>query len=87
MTREGRTARQDEPDRTSVEGDLDPTGYTKMAQDALQKRLVFSLNYDNGWNELDDWVYPYFHSQGYKKLLQPVGPGAGRHAGGPTRRV
>ena len=41
-----------------VEGDLDPTGYTKMAQGTTEKRLIFTLNYDNGWNELDDWVYP-----------------------------
>ena len=58
----------------TVEGDLDPTGYTKMAQGALEKRLVFTLNYDNGWNDLDDWVYPYFHSQGYKNSFNLSDP-------------
>jgi len=49
-----------------TEGDLDITGYTKLAQGALEKRIIFSLSYDNGWNDLDDWVYPYFHTGGPK---------------------
>ena len=57
-----------------VEGDLDPTEYTKMAQGALEKRLIFTLNYDNGWNDLDDWLYPYFHSQGYKNSFNLSDP-------------
>jgi ABC-type transport system substrate-binding protein len=49
-----------------VRGRLDATGYTEIAQAALQKRLIFVLGYDNGANDLDDFVYPYFHSTGPK---------------------
>jgi ABC-type oligopeptide transport system substrate-binding subunit len=49
-----------------TEGDLDITGYTKLAQGLLERRLIFGLGYDNGWNDLDDWVYPYFHTDGPK---------------------
>jgi ABC-type transport system substrate-binding protein len=49
-----------------VKGRLDATGYTELAQAALQKRAIFSLGYDNGFNDLDDFVYPYFHSTGVK---------------------
>jgi peptide/nickel transport system substrate-binding protein len=49
-----------------TEGDLDATGYTKLTQGALEKRLVLTFNFDNGWNDLDDWVYPYYHSKGTK---------------------
>jgi peptide/nickel transport system substrate-binding protein len=49
-----------------VTGQLDPSGYVTIAQGVLEKRLVFVFGYDNGWIDLDDWVYPYFHSQGSK---------------------
>jgi len=49
-----------------VQGRMDPTGYTTIAQGVLEKRLVFVFGYDNGWIDLDDWVYPYFHSRGSK---------------------
>jgi peptide/nickel transport system substrate-binding protein len=49
-----------------AKGRMDPTGYTEIAQAALQKRMVFSFNYDNGWLEPDDYLYPYFHSTGSK---------------------
>jgi peptide/nickel transport system substrate-binding protein len=47
-------------------GHLDATGYTEIAQGLLQKRIVFCFGYDNGLIDLDDWLYPYFHSQGVK---------------------
>ena len=49
-----------------VKGRLDATGYTEIAQGVLEKRLVFVFGYDNGWIDLDDWVYAYFHSRGSK---------------------
>jgi ABC-type oligopeptide transport system substrate-binding subunit len=49
-----------------VEMDLDSTGYTKLAQGLLEKSIVIALAFDNGWNDLDDWVYPYFHTGGPK---------------------
>jgi peptide/nickel transport system substrate-binding protein len=57
-----------------TEGDLDATGYTKLAQGGLEKRIVFSLSYDNGWNDLDDWVYPYFHTAGTKNSFNLSDP-------------
>ena len=57
-----------------VRGRLDPTGYTELAQAAMQKRGVFSFSYDNGFNDLDDWVYPYFHSKGPKNSFMLVDP-------------
>jgi peptide/nickel transport system substrate-binding protein len=56
------------------DGDLDITGYTKLAQGSLEKRIILSLNYDNGWNDLDDWVYPYFHTDGPKNSFNLSDP-------------
>ena len=50
----------------AARGRLDPTGSTEIAQGWLEKRLVFTLAFDNGWIDLDDWLYPYFHSGGSK---------------------
>jgi len=49
-----------------LRGKLDPTGYTEMAQAAFQKTGLFSFSYDNGYLDLDDWLYPYFYSTGIK---------------------
>jgi ABC-type oligopeptide transport system substrate-binding subunit len=49
-----------------VRGRLDATGYTEIAQTLLQKRALLVVGYDNGFNDLDDYVYPYFHSTGVK---------------------
>jgi peptide/nickel transport system substrate-binding protein len=49
-----------------VEMDLDPTGYTKLAQGFVEERIFLSLGFDNGWNDLDDYCYPYFHTDGAK---------------------
>ena len=47
---------------------IDPTGYTEIVQCLLEKRpeCLFGMAFDNGWIDLDDWVYPYFHSTGPK---------------------
>ena len=49
-----------------LRGRLDATGYTELAQAAQQKRGVFSFSYDNGYDDLDDYLYPYFHSTGVR---------------------
>jgi ABC-type transport system substrate-binding protein len=49
-----------------IKGHLDATGYTEIAQAALQKRAIFLFGYDNGNNDLDDYLYPYFYSTGPK---------------------
>ncbi len=51
---------------------VDPAGYTKLGECFLANSTggaggcVFSLGYDNGWVDLDDWVYPYYHTDGTK---------------------
>jgi len=57
-----------------VQGRLDPTGYTEIAQGVLQKRLVFIFGYDNGWLEADDYLYPYFHTDGPKNSFNLSDP-------------
>jgi peptide/nickel transport system substrate-binding protein len=53
--------------------DIDPTGYNGLAQAFLHDAAdetsgVYpgSFGFDNGWIDLDDWVYPYFHTGGTK---------------------
>lgn len=57
----------------SIEEQVDPTGYNGLAQaflhdaqDETQGTMPSSWGYDNGWIDLDDWVYPYFHTGGTK---------------------
>ncbi len=49
-----------------LQGHVDPAGYVELDQCHLVKSCVFSLGYDNGWIDLDDWVYPFFHTGGSK---------------------
>ena len=57
-----------------LKGRLDATGYTEIAQAALQKRLLFALTFDNGFSDLDDYVYAYFHSTGPKNSFMLADP-------------
>jgi peptide/nickel transport system substrate-binding protein len=57
-----------------IRGRLDATGYTEIAQAGLQKRLIFLFGYDNGNNDLDDYLYPYFHSTGPKNSFMLADP-------------
>ena len=57
-----------------LKGRLDATGYTEIAQAALQKRVIFLFGYDNGANDLDDYLYPYFHSSGPKNSFMLADP-------------
>lgn len=57
----------------TVQDEVDATGYTTLAQcllrntaDADEGTCVFTWGFDNGWIDLDDWVYPYFHTGGTK---------------------
>jgi len=52
---------------------IDPTGYNGLAQaflhaaaDESDGTYPASFGFDNGWIDLDDWVYPYFHTGGTK---------------------
>jgi ABC-type transport system substrate-binding protein len=55
-----------------TKGELDATGYTSLAEGLLQNQITkqakipMSWGYDNGWLDLDDWVYPYFKTNGPK---------------------
>ncbi len=60
----------------SIEEEVDTTGYTTLAQcqlrnaaDAAEGTCAFSWGYDNGWIDLDDWVYPYYHTGGTKNSM------------------
>jgi len=57
-----------------TKGHLDQTGYTEIAQGLLQKRIVFSFSWDNGWLDPDDYLYPYFHSSGSKNSFNLSDP-------------
>jgi ABC-type transport system substrate-binding protein len=55
---------------------MDPTGYTEIVQCLLEKRAecLFGMAFDNGWIDLDDWLYPYFHSTGPKNSFSLSDP-------------
>ncbi len=57
----------------TIEETVDPTGYNGLAQaflhaaqDETDGSFPSSYGFDNGWIDLDDWVYPYFHTGGTK---------------------
>jgi peptide/nickel transport system substrate-binding protein len=57
----------------TIEDSVDPTGYNGLAQaflhnaqDETEGSYATSWGYDNGWIDLDDWLYPYFHTGGTK---------------------
>ena len=37
--------------------------YAIINEGVLRGEMPFTWAYDNGWIDLDDWVYPYFHSK------------------------
>jgi peptide/nickel transport system substrate-binding protein len=49
-----------------LNGHVDSSGYTELDKCTLIKSCIFTFNYDNGWIELDDWLYPYYHTDGVK---------------------
>jgi peptide/nickel transport system substrate-binding protein len=56
-----------------VQTEMDPTGYTTLAQCMVHNTqgtatgtCEFVWGFDNGLIDLDDWLYPYFHSRGSK---------------------
>jgi len=38
--------------------------YLEIGKGQLEGTIPFSWGYDNGWTELDDWLYPFFHTDG-----------------------
>jgi len=46
--------------------DYETWTYAQMSAGAIQGTVPFGFAYDNGWIDLDDWLYPYFHTGGPK---------------------
>jgi len=57
-----------------VEMDLDSTGYTKLAQGMVEKRILLSLGFENGCSDPDDYTYPYFHTTGARNSFNLSDP-------------
>jgi len=59
-----------------LDSHLDATGYTEIVQCLLEMRpeCMFGMAYDNGWIDLDDWVYPYFHTNAPKNSFNMSDP-------------
>ncbi|KPJ49226.1 MAG: hypothetical protein AMJ38_03745 [Dehalococcoidia bacterium DG_22] len=46
--------------------DYDTQTYAQLSVGAGERGTPFAFAYDNGWIDLDDWLYPYFHTDGPK---------------------
>ncbi len=60
-----------------LESELDITGYTQIFACLASNRsddsggaCVFTWSFDNGWIDLDDWLYPFFHSEGVQNSFR-----------------
>jgi len=60
------------PFKRQLEEALDATveteirGYVQISEGQMRGDFLMSWQYDNGWLEPDDWLYPSFHSRGTK---------------------
>ncbi len=43
---------------------VNAVGIDELAQRLLEGEAPWAAGVDNGWLELDDWLYPYFHREG-----------------------
>ena len=64
-----------------VETEVDATGYTVLAECLIRNTVGekegtcdFTYGFDNGWIDLDDWLYPYFHTTGSKNSFKLSDP-------------
>ena len=48
--------------------------YLYIAEGHLRGSIAMSFQFDNGWIDLDDWVYPSFHSRGPKNSFRLEDP-------------
>jgi peptide/nickel transport system substrate-binding protein len=46
--------------------DYDVWTYPQISEGSQRGTVPFAFAYDNGWIDLDDWLYPYFHTDGPK---------------------
>ena len=61
--------------------DVSTVGYVDLAQcllrnqqDAPEGTCTYTFGFDNGWIDLDDWLYPFFHSSGSKNSFRLSDP-------------
>ena len=45
-------------------------GYLQINERLIRGDLPMSWQYDNGWIDPDDWLYPFFHSRGTKNTFR-----------------
>jgi len=50
--------------------DTEIRDYTQIAERLTRGDLPMSWQYDNGWIDPDDWLYPFFHSRGTKNTFR-----------------
>ena len=66
--------------------DYQVRAYAIINEGNARGEMPFTWRYDNGWIDLDDWVYPHFHSGSSANVCpcvgSPVGLAAGRSTGG-----
>lgn len=51
-------------DTLGLEVQVRPVGIEELAERLLAGEAPWAVGVDNGWIDLDDWLYPYFHSEG-----------------------
>ncbi|MCY3883132.1 MAG: ABC transporter substrate-binding protein [Chloroflexi bacterium] len=51
-------------DTLQLDVQVTPVGIRELAQRLSEGEAPWAVGIDNGWIELDDWLYPYFHSSG-----------------------
>ncbi len=48
--------------------------YLQIGERSARGELPMSWQYDNGWIDPDDWLYPFFHSRGTKNVFRYLDP-------------
>ena len=43
---------------------VSPRSINELAQRLTDGEAPWAVGVDNGWIDLDDWLYPYFHTEG-----------------------
>ncbi len=51
-------------DTLGLEVQVSAVAIDELARRLLEGEAPWAVGVDNGWIELDDWLYPYFHSEG-----------------------
>ena len=54
--------------------DYQVRNYAIINESVARGEMPFTWDYDNGWIDLDDWVYPYFHSKSVTNVSKVSDP-------------